>query len=205
MKNRVTVFNTPILRPILRLIFKVTLKLLGWKIIGQIPKHEKMLFIMAPHTSNWDLPYCIMMAFIIKIQPQWLGKDSMFKFPFGGVMRWLGGIPVDRSKSNNQVEAISQMIVESDKILLALAPEGTRKKVSTWKSGFYYMAKEAKVPIICAYADYEKKEIGMGPLIEPKNLQKDLAQIKEFYHDKKGKYPGLFDNEGIKFKAKTRS
>ncbi len=169
-----------------------------------MPDKKKMIFIMAPHTSNWDLPYSIMMAFVMDIKPAWLGKDSMFSFPFGGFMKWLGGIPIDRSKRNNQVEAISQMIKEEENILLALSPEGTRKRVSTWKSGFYYIAKEAGVPIICAYADYEKKELGMGPIITPGNLEEDLATIKNFYQDKKGRYPRCFDREGITFKKKTR-
>jgi 1-acyl-sn-glycerol-3-phosphate acyltransferase len=124
-----------------------------------------------------------------------MGKDSIFRFPFGGLMRWLGGIAVDRSKANNLVAASAQAIRDADgPVQLIVPPEGTRGKTRLWKTGFYYIAQEAGVPIVLAYMDYEKKRSGLGPVFTPTgDVDKDMAQIKLFYAGVKGRNPTLFE------------
>ena len=126
------------------------LKLTGWKIEGSLPPNgAKSVLIAAPHTSNWDLPYTLMVAFSRRLNIYWMGKASIFSFPFGPVMRWLGGIAVDRSKSTNLVAASAEALRDADGPLqLVVPPEGTRGKTRHWKTGFYFIAQEARVPIV---------------------------------------------------------
>ena len=113
------------------------------------------MLIAAPHTSNWDLPYTLMVAFALRLNIYWMGKHSLFRPPFGAVMRWLGGIAVDRGRSTNLVTASAQAIQAADGPLqLVVPPEGTRGRTRHWKTGFYFIALEARVPIVMAYMDY---------------------------------------------------
>jgi len=124
-----------------------------------------------------------------------MGKASIFRFPFGAVMRWLGGVAVDRSKANNLVAASAQAIVESDgPVQLVVPPEGTRGKTRHWKTGFYFIALEAKVPIVLAYMDYERKVAGLGPLFVPTgDVERDMEEVKRFYAGIKGRNADQFD------------
>lgn len=192
-----TIFTTPWVSPFFKWVSVTCLKIAGWKIEGQLPEHaRKCVFIAAPHTSNWDLPMTLMVAFALELRPRWMGKASIFNWPFGGVMRWLGGIPVDRSKSNNLVESSAEAIRNADEPLqLIVPPEGTRSKTRHWKTGFYYIAQSAQVPIILAYMDYETKRSGMGPLFEPTgDIDADMARIKAFYQPFKGKNADQFES-----------
>ncbi len=185
-----TIFDTPIVNNIVRALSIATLKLTGWKITGQAPAGvDKFVMIAAPHTSNWDLPMTLMAAFTLRLHIYWMGKASIFKFPFGGVMKWLGGIPVDRAQSNNLVAASAKAINTADRPMqLVVPPEGTRSKVSYWKTGFYYIALTANVPIVMAYMDYEKKLAGLGPMLMPTgDIEADMKIIKAFYAPLKGK------------------
>jgi 1-acyl-sn-glycerol-3-phosphate acyltransferase len=157
------------------------------------------VFIAAPHTSNWDLPYTLMVAFVLRLNPYWMGKQSIFKAPFGGVMRWLGGIPVNRAQSNNLVAASADAIRAADGPLqLIVPPEGTRSKTRYWKTGFYYIARTAQVPIVMAYMDYATKRSGLGPLFQPTgDVDADMAAIKAFYAPFKGKNAAQFEAEPI--------
>ena len=147
-----TIFDTPIVNTLLRGLSIAFLKLTGWKVVGKLPPEAvKSVLIAAPHTSNWDLPYTLMVAFALRLNVYWIGKASLFKPPFGGVMMWLGGIPVDRSQSNNLVAASSQAITQAEGPLqLIVPPEGTRSGTRYWKTGFYYIAAGAGVPIVMA-------------------------------------------------------
>jgi 1-acyl-sn-glycerol-3-phosphate acyltransferase len=191
-----TIFTTPIVNTLLRAFSVGFLKLTGWRVEGALPAHAaKSVLIAAPHTSNWDLPYTLMVAFALQLNIRWMGKKSIFRAPFGGVMRWLGGIEVNREQSTNLVAASAQAIREADSPLqLIVPPEGTRSKTRYWKTGFYYIAREAQVPIVMAYMDYEHKRSGLGPLFEPTgDVDADMASIKAFYAPFKGKNAAQFE------------
>ena len=191
-----TIFDTPVVKTVLRAASRGFLRLNGWTVEGNLPAQaHKAVLIAAPHTSNWDLPYTLMVAFCLDLQPYWMGKASIFRFPFGPLMRWLGGIAVDRSKSNNLVSASAQAIRSADgPVQLIVPPEGTRGKTRHWKTGFYYIAQEAGVPIVLAFMDYEKKCSGLGPLFTPTgNVERDMAEIKAFYGGIKGRNPMQFE------------
>ena len=190
-----TIFSTPVVCQLLRAFSVVFLKLTGWQVQGELPAvARKSVFIAAPHTSNWDLPYTLMVAFVLRLNIHWMGKASIFRFPFGGLMRWLGGIAVDRARSNNLVAASALAISQAQGALqLIVPPEGTRAKTHYWKSGFYHIATAAKVPIVMAYMDYSRKISGLGPLLYPTgNLEADMVTIKAFYAPFKGKNAAQF-------------
>ena len=190
-----TIFDTPGVNTLLRWFSIGFLKATGWKIQGQLPANgRKSVLIAAPHTSNWDLPYTLMVAFALRLNVYWMGKQSIFKPPFRRVMLWLGGIPIQRESSNNVVEASIVAIQKADgPVQLIVPPEGTRSKARYWKTGFYYIALGANVPIVMAYMDYARKESGLGPVFEPTgNIEADMATIQAFYAPFQGKNPDQF-------------
>jgi 1-acyl-sn-glycerol-3-phosphate acyltransferase len=190
-----TIFDTPIVNTLLLAGSLAYMKLMGWRVEGSLPPGVgKCVLIAAPHTSNWDLPNTLTAAFAFRLHPYWLGKQSIFKAPFGPVMRWLGGIAVNRDKSTNLVDASAQALIAADgPVQLIVPPEGTRSKARYWKTGFYYIALQAKVPIVMAYMDYERKVTGLGPVFEPTgDVEKDMAAIQSFYAPYKGKNPSQF-------------
>ena len=183
-----TMFSTLIVKEILNFIFKMFLKLTGWKISGELPSEKKFVMIAAPHTSNWDLPYMLAICFGLKANIYWMGKAQIFKFPFKSLMMWMGGIPVDRSQSTNMVEGTALFIKETDEIIVTVPPEGTRSKVKYWKTGFYHIAVLANVPIALGFLDYKNKVGGIGGLIYPTgDIDNDMIKIKAFYENVKGK------------------
>jgi 1-acyl-sn-glycerol-3-phosphate acyltransferase len=193
-----TIFTTPVVNTLLRGFSVAFLKLTGWKIEGAANAGQtRSVLIAAPHTSNWDLPYTLMVAFALRLRVYWLGKESLFKAPFGPVMRWLGGVAVDRSKANNLVAQAAQALVDADgPIQLIVPPEGTRSKTRFWKTGFYFIAVTAKVPIVMAYMDYPRKLSGLGPLFHPTgDVEKDMVAVKAFYAQFKGKNADQFEAE----------
>jgi 1-acyl-sn-glycerol-3-phosphate acyltransferase len=190
-----TIFDTPIVNTLLRAISVGFLRLTGWKIEGSLPHgSDKSVLIAAPHTSNWDLPYTLMVAFALKLHIYWMGKEQLFKPPFHGLMRWLGGIPVEREKSNNLVGAsVAAIKAAPGPLQLIVPPEGTRSHTRYWKTGFYYIALGAEVPIVLAYMDYKKKISGLGPVFQPTgNIDADMLAIKAFYVPFQGKNPDQF-------------
>jgi len=190
-----TIFDTPIVNTLLRWASIAFLRLAGWKVVGQLPSNAaKSVLIAAPHTSNWDLPYTLMVAFVLRLNVYWIGKVSIFKPPFRGVMMWLGGIPVDRAQSNNLVAASSTAIMQATGPLqLIVPPEGTRSGTRYWKTGFYYIAAGAGVPVVMAFLDYEKKIGGLGPVFQTTgDIDADMLAIKAFYAGVKGKNADQF-------------
>ncbi len=190
-----TIFDTPVINTLLRWFSVGMLRLLGWKVEGALPEScSKSVFIAAPHTSNWDLPYTLMVAFALRLNIYWMGKASIFQFPFRHTMMWLGGIPVQREKSNNLVDASADAIkAATGPLQLVVPPEGTRSKVRYWKTGFYYIALGAGVPVVMSYMDYSKKIAGLGPVFVPTgDLEADMLQIKAFYAPFKGRNPDQF-------------
>lgn len=179
-----TIFHTPIVRTVLRAASRLFLRLNGWTVVGTLPESaRKSVLIAAPHTSNWDLPYTLMVAFQLNLHVYWMGKHSLFKWPFGPIMRWLGGIAVDRSKANNLVAASAAAIEAADgPVQLVVPPEGTRGRTRHWKTGFYHIALAAQVPIVLAFMDYQRKQSGLGPVFVPTgDVEADMAEIKRFY------------------------
>ena len=190
-----TIFDTPIVNTLLRWMSVAFFRLKGWKIVGELPVSAvKSVIIAAPHTSNWDLPYTLMVCFVLRLNVYWMGKASIFKPPFRGVMMWLGGISVDRGQSNNLVAASSAAIMQaSGPLQLIVPPEGTRSGTRFWKTGFYYIAAGAGVPIVMAYLDYEKKVGGLGPVFKTTgDIDADMVAIKAFYAGVKGKNADQF-------------
>ena len=191
-----TLFDTPLVNTALRGFSVAFLRLTGWTVEGALPPDAaKCVLIAAPHTSNWDLPYTLMVAFQLDLHIYWMGKASLFRPPFRGVMMWLGGIPVQREQSNNLVAAsIDAIKAAVGPLQLTVPPEGTRGKTRYWKTGFYYIATGAGVPIVMAYMDYANKRSGLGPVFVPTgDIERDMVAIKAFYAPFKGKNAGQFD------------
>ncbi|QDL52861.1 1-acyl-sn-glycerol-3-phosphate acyltransferase [Rhodoferax aquaticus] len=190
-----TIFDTPVVNTVLRAFSIFFLKVTGWKVEGTLPPDgHKCVLIAAPHTSNWDLPYTLMVAFALRLHIYWMGKEQLFKPGVRSLMMWLGGIPVRRESANNLVAASAQAIVAAQgPLMLVVPPEGTRSKTRYWKTGFYYIALGAKVPIVMAYMDYEKKISGLGPSFMPTgDIAADMVAIKAFYAPFKGKNAAQF-------------
>ncbi len=166
------------------------LGLAGWHCEGRLPLIPKFVLVGAPHTSNWDLPFTLLVAFAFRARIHWLGKKAIFRRPFKGFFQWLGGIPVERSQSENMVEQSIQHFQRNEQLILTIAPAGTRKRVIRWKSGFYHIACGANVPIVLGFLDYRRKVGGFGPLIYPTgNIAADMEIIRTFYDGVAGKNP----------------
>ncbi len=190
-----TVFDTPVINTLLRGFSVLFLKVTGWKVQGSLPPDgKKSVLIAAPHTSNWDLPLTLMVAFVLRLNVYWMGKESLFSPPFRGLMMWLGGVPVDRSRSTNLVAASVAALQAADgPMQLIVPPEGTRSKTRYWKTGFYYIAVGAQVPIVMAFMDYKNKVSGLGPVFVPTgDIDADMTSIKAFYAPIKGKNADQF-------------
>lgn len=184
---RTTVFCTPIITPLLRLIAMLILKLIGWKAIGKQIDNPRFVLIGAPHTSNWDFPLMLLVVLKLRLEVFWMGKHTLFPFPLGWFMRWLGGIPINRSKSHNVVNDTVRLYRENTNLVVLVPPEGTRSKVTTWKSGFYHIANNAGVPILLGFVDAAKKEAGLADFFYPTgDIDADMKLIRSFYADKKG-------------------
>lgn len=164
---------------------------------------KKAVVVAAPHTTNWDLPFALAVAWTLGVRIRWVGKHTLFRFPFGPLMRALGGVSVDRRGSHDAVTAIAELMKQHDDLLLVIPPEGTREKADRWKTGFYYIALAADVPIILGFLDYEKKRGGLGHVFYPKGvLEDDVAAMRAFYANIRGKYP---ENESeIVFRQEDR-
>ena len=191
-----TIFDTPVVNTVLRAGSIVFLKLAGWRIEGTLPETaRKCVLIAAPHTSNWDLPYTLMTAFVLRLNVYWMGKASIFRPPFGPLMRWLGGIAVQRDQSNNLVAGSAAALKAAQgSVQLIVPPEGTRSKTTQWRTGFYYIALGAEVPILLAFMDYTHRRAGLGPVFQPTgDIDRDMLDIKAFYAPFRGKNAKQFD------------
>lgn len=163
------------------------LRLSGWRIEGTFPADPKYVVIVAPHTSNWDFTLGVAVVFAVELRVSWLGKHRLFKAPFKKFLRWMGGIPVDRGASHGVVGECVRAFESAPDLMLALAPEGTRKGVSQWKTGFYLIASKAGVPIMPVGFDYREHVVRLMPLFKPSgNLEQDLPLIKALFSDVHG-------------------
>ena len=165
-----------------------------WKVIGSFPKHlKKYVIIAAPHTHWQDFPLGVLIKYAEGLPANYIGKASLFKPPFGFIFRWLGGTPIDRSKSSNKVEAIVNIFNAKENFILVLSPEGTRKKTEIWKTGFYYIAKGANVPIVMISFDFKNKKVKVAePYYLTDHMENDFNFFQQFYEGIQGKIPENF-------------
>ncbi len=179
---KLTIFNTPIISPILRFISNSIMRLLGWHVEGTLPDLPKYIIIGAPHTSNWDFLLFLGVIFRLKADVRYMGKAELFRNPFGWFFYWCGGIPVDRKKSSGLVEQMVEACNKSDKFILTIAPEGTRHYVSEWKMGFYHIAKSAGIPLVMAKVDGKHKTLHVGQVYQlTNNMEDDIKAIKGLF------------------------
>ena len=173
-----------------RVISGLILKVIGWETRTISLDFPKFILIGAHHTSNWDFVIGYMVMTAIGLNFRFVGKHTLFRWPLGGFMRWLGGIAVNRSLSTNFVEQVASHLQEQDQLIVAIAPEGTRQQTDYWRSGFYYIALQAKVPVVLGFLDYPSKTGGLGAMFHPSgNLEKDMEIVRDFYAGVHGKYP----------------
>lgn len=185
---------------IYRWIARLYFFLKGWKIEGGLPPGvKKCVLIAAPHTSSWDFIYGSFAWTLFGLKVKYLIKKEWFRFPFGWFFKALGGLPVDRSRHSNFVDAMVEMVNSREEIIVLITPEGTRKKVEKWKTGFYYLALKARVPIALGKVNYKTRRAMIGPVIMPTgDMEKDFAIIREFYRDAVARVPEFFDPEAIR-------
>ncbi len=177
-----SVFNNPIVRTVLRALSLLGLKLSGWTVIPPPKLDPPYVVIGAPHTSNWDFLLMLAGTFYTRQDMKWMGKHTLFPPVLGILMKWLGGIPVNRSQGHNIVKQMIRAFDENPSLILIIAPEGTRKRVSTWKRGFYQIAYQAKVPIMITVIDSEQKMIRFAAIMQPSgDYSRDLALIMQHY------------------------
>ncbi len=167
--------------------------IMGWKIVGNFdPKIKKSVIIVVPHTSWHDFYIGVFTRKLTGIQINFIAKKELFRWPFGGYFKWMGGVSLDRTPGQKKVEAIAEIFNQKEEFRLAMAPEGTRQKVEAWKTGFYYIAQIAKVPIICVAFDYKTKSVIVHePFYPTGNLIPDLEVLSEKFAGVVGKKPAL--------------
>jgi 1-acyl-sn-glycerol-3-phosphate acyltransferase len=154
----------------------------GWTSVGTVPAPQRFVLIAVPHTSNWDFPNLLGVTNALGIRVHFMAKTSLFRWPFGGLMRAVGGVPVDRSATGDMVAQMIAEFAARDEFVLTIAPEGTRGAVEKWRTGFYRIAHGAGVPIVCGFMDYPKRVSGLGPVIMPTgDYDADMAPAFAFY------------------------
>lgn len=169
---------------------RALIQLSGWDVTGEIPDGKKFILIGAPHTSNWDFVFMLATSWIFRLKVSFMGKDSLFWGPFGWVMRGLGGIPIDRSSRMGVVDQMVTRFNESEKLVVVVTPGGTRSYSDHWKSGFYWIAFKAQIPLICAFIHYANKRVHLGlSFIPTGDLQADMDRIRDFYKQGQGLHP----------------
>lgn len=178
-------------RAVRRALGRGWLALFRWQIRGGAPPVQKAVVVAYPHTSNWDLLFTLAIAWALDIDIRFLGKQSLFRYPiFGALMRGVGGIPVDRSRRTGLVEAVATSLAPLERALVVISPEGTRSRAGHWKSGFYRIALEARVPIVLGFLDYTQRRGGLGEILHPTgDISHDFEKIKAFYAGVEGRYP----------------
>lgn len=163
---------------------------MGWKLQGAFPLPDKCVIIVVPHTSWVDFALGLLIRKVMNLEIHYIGKKSLFNPPFGWFFRWTGGVPIDRSKANNTVSATVQIFTQRKVFRLALSPEGTRKKVTEWRTGFYHIAKEAAVPIVLVAFDFGKRQITISEPQAPTSDQRaDFETYTSFFKGVQGRIP----------------
>jgi 1-acyl-sn-glycerol-3-phosphate acyltransferase len=169
---------------------RALLRVAGWRLVGETPDVQRCIVIFAPHTSNWDFPLLLLLRGGAGRRVSYLAKHTLFRFPFAWLFRASGALPVERSENHALVAKLARAFREQSELWLAMSPEGTRARTDHWKSGFYYIALEAQVPVLLAFIDARRRECGLGALIElTGDVTHDLGRIAAFYRDKQGIVP----------------
>jgi 1-acyl-sn-glycerol-3-phosphate acyltransferase len=164
----------------------------GWRTAGALPNVGKLVLIAAPHSSWWDGVWGLLLKVALGVDVAFMGKRELFRGPLGWLLRRLGGIPIERGTTHGVVEQMVDRFRASPRLWLGIAPEGTRRPVARWRSGFWHIARAAGVPILPVYFDYPSRTIGFGPLFQPgQDLDADLAALKAFYQPYRGRHHGV--------------
>jgi 1-acyl-sn-glycerol-3-phosphate acyltransferase len=180
-------------RPLLQRLGRTALSVARWRIVGDVPDLPKFVAIVAPHTSNWDFPLGVLVMFALDLKIHWFGKDTLFRSPLGPLFRRLGGRPVNRERPEGVVDEMAAIVRAEPRFILALAPEGTRKRVARWRTGFYHIAERAQMPIVPVSFDWSRREVTIRPLMHPTgDLAGDLALLQAMYHRDMARVPGAF-------------
>lgn len=176
--------------PTIAILARVMLRLIGWRYEGRLPDLPKYIIVAYPHTANVDGVIVVLTALALRLRINWVGKESLFKPPFGWLMRLSGGVPIDRSSSHRALKSSVQAFHTRDQMVLVIAPEGTRGRAESLKSGFYFLAQKAGVPLMLSSIHYGRKVVRLGPVIEVTgNMQADMAPMHAFYADSQGRNP----------------
>jgi 1-acyl-sn-glycerol-3-phosphate acyltransferase len=172
----------------MRALGRLALSLMGWRVEGEVPDLSKFVIAVGPHTSNWDFVVGAATMFALDLRLSFIGKHTLFRWPFAGVLQWMGGIPVDRSASHGLVgETVSAFASVGGRVL-AIAPEGTRKRGARFRSGFLHIARGARVPVVFASLDYAARCVRLGPMFVPaEDIDAELARVEAFFAKVKGK------------------
>ena len=179
-------------RPVLlaQRVARWCLRACGWRLVGTAPDVPRCVIIFAPHTSNWDFPLLLAVRFAFNRRVTYLAKDSLFRFPIAGFLRATGALAVERSERHALVDQLVSAFGSSDELWLAMSPEGTRAQTDHWKSGFYHIAREARVPLLLAFIDARARECGLGELLELSgDVERDMDRLRAFYSAKRGIVP----------------
>ena len=172
---------------------------MGWKVVLKFPKEKKFVIIAAPHTSNWDFFFYILLLWATKVKFDWPGKHTIFRGPTGFILKKMGGIPINRNLKNNLVNKIAEKFNNKEEYIFLVAPEGTRSKTKYWKAGFYYIAKKVNVPIVLGFIDYSTKTLGFNKFFYPsEKLEDDIQLLRDFYNSKKGLRPEKYGEPKFK-------
>lgn len=173
--------------PLARLFGRTAFRLCGWTLKGKKPDAPKCVLIASPHSTNWDLLWTLAASTALRMPAVFSGKHTLFVWPLGILMRWLGGIPIDRRARGNTVDQLVAAFNESETLNMVIPPEGTRKGSEFWKTGFYWIADGAKVPIAPCYICYKRKEVGIGePFYTTGDLAADFERLQDFYEEHVG-------------------
>jgi 1-acyl-sn-glycerol-3-phosphate acyltransferase len=174
------------------------LRVLGWKLEGEFPNVPKAVMVAAPHTSNWDGAITLAVVLTMSLHLHWMGKDSMFRWPFRRLLLWMGGIPVNRKLGGGLVQTTIDKFAEHASYLVLISPEGTRSATREWKTGFYKIAQGAGIPIVLCYIDFSRKVVGFGPLVSPSaDSAADMRFIRDYYNDKVARHTVRFEKSAL--------
>lgn len=185
-----TALRTPVVGSLLRGLARVFLRATRWQIDGEPPALKKYIALGVPHTSAWDFAYLLALGYAADVDVHWMGKHTMFARPIGPLMRWLGGIAVDRRRGARAARQVIRAFRDCEELVVFISPEGTRRRAEGWKRGFLLIARGARVPIACAYLDYRRRAGGFGPVIGPSgDDQADFEPMRQFYGRVTARHP----------------
>ena len=172
-----------------RRMARLVLRMAGWKLVGQFPDVPRLVLIAAPHTSWWDGVWGMLLKVALGLDISFMGKKELFRGPLGWLLRQLGGIPIQRDATHGVVAQMTERFQAAPQLWLGISPEGTRKPVQQWRSGFWHIARAAQVPILPVYFHYPEKTIGVGELFHPgADIEADIASLRALYRDRVGRH-----------------